>query len=131
MLKKLFNKFLSDEIDMKERLFRIILIVGTVAVAAAIIQGLTLVNALNLMLVYSVMFFAFVAAFISTFVFHNTRFASILIGVVIIVIALPFIFFKGGGINSGSATWMCMGIFYVFLMFTGKKLVTFLGDFLK
>ena len=126
MFKKLHKLFLSDEIEMKERLFRVILLVGTVAVAAAIIQGLTLVNALNLMIVYGIMFVAFMVAFISTFRFRNTDFAAMLIGVVIIMIALPFIFFKGGGINSGASTWMCMGLFYVFLMFTGTKRWIFL-----
>ena len=126
MFKKIHKLFLSDEIEMKERLFRVILLVGTVAVGAAIIQGLTLVNAWNLMLVYGIMFIAFIVAFISTFRFRNTNFAAILIGIVIIIVALPFIFFKGGGINSGAATWMCMGIFYVFLMFTGKKRTVFL-----
>lgn len=127
MLKKMKNIFFSDEMEIKERLFRVILVVGTIAVGAAIIQGLTLVNAWNLMLVYSIMFIAFVVAFISTFRFHNTDFATILIGIVIIVVALPYIFIKGGGINSGATTWMCMGIFYVFLMFSGKKLLFFLA----
>ena len=127
MIKKVYNLFLSDKLDIKERLFRVILIVGTVAVSAAIIQGLTLVNALNLMLIYGIMFIAFLTAFISTFRFHNSEFAKILIGIVIIMIALPYIFLKGGGINSGSATWMCMGVFYAFLMFTGKKRVIFLA----
>ncbi|MGN1154978.1 MAG: hypothetical protein ACI4TK_02250, partial [Agathobacter sp.] len=127
MLRKLYNLFLSDKLDIRERLFRVIMLVGTIAVGAAIVQGLTLVNGWNLMLVYVLMFVAFIVALISTFYFHNTEFASVLIGIVIIVVALPFIFFKGGGINSGSVIWMTIGLYYVFLMFTGGKRKLFLA----
>ena len=61
----------GEEMELKERLFRIILIVGTVAVGGAIVQGLTLINASSLMTIYSIMFIAFVSAFILTFKFHN------------------------------------------------------------
>ena len=125
MLEKLYNMFLSDKMDLKERLFRIIMIVGTTAVGLAILQGLTLVTSDGLMWIYAIMFCSFVVAFISSFRFKNFEFASLLIGIVIIVIALPFIFFKGGGINSGSSVWLVLGIIYVFLMYSGKMLVFF------
>ena len=126
MLKKIYKLLSSEEMEITERLFRIILLVGTVAVGAAILQGLTLVNAINLMWVYGIMFIAFIVAFISTFRFRNIEFSSVLIGIVIVFIALPFIFFKGGGINSGAAMWMTLGLFYVFLMFRGKLRTFFL-----
>lgn len=126
MLKKLMKAIFGDEMDLKERLFRIILVVGTVAVGAAILQGLTLVNALSLMTIYTVMFIAFVSAFILTFKFHNIELSSTILGIALIFIALPYIFLKGGGVNSGAGLWMCLGIFYVFIMFSGKKLWVFL-----
>ncbi len=127
MWKKLQNFWLGEETDIKERLFRVILVVGIGAVSLAIFQGITLVNAGNLMLVYVIMFVSFIIAFIATFRYKNTRFSAILVGIVIVFIALPTIFFKGGGINSGSALWMCLGIFYIFLMFTGKLRIFFLA----
>ncbi|MBQ6843050.1 MAG: fatty acid-binding protein DegV, partial [Agathobacter sp.] len=123
---KVLKLFTDDKLDIKERLFRIILVVGTVAVALAIMQGLTLVNAYWLMPLYVVMFLAFTSALVLTFKFHNTDLSSTILGIVLIVFALPVIFLKGGGVNSGSGIWMCLGIFYVFLMFSGKKLAIFL-----
>jgi len=76
MLKKLVNAMFGDEMELKERLFRIILIVGTVAVGLAILQGFTLVNASSLMLIYTVMFTAFVSAFVLTFKFNNIELSS-------------------------------------------------------
>ena len=126
MFKKAFQAVFGNEIELKERLFRIILVVGTVAVGAAIIQGLTLVNATSLMLIYTIMLAAFVSAFVLTFKFHNIDLSSTILGIALIFIALPFIFFRGGGVNSGAGLWMCLGIFYVFIMFSGKKLWFFL-----
>ena len=126
MFKKLMNAIFGDEMELKERLFRIILVVGTVAVGLAILQGFTLVNASSLMLIYTIMFFAFTSAFVLTFKFHNIDLSSTILGVALIFVALPFIFLKGGGVNSGAGLWMCLGIFYVFIMFSGKKLWFFL-----
>lgn len=126
MLKKLYHTLIGDELEIKERLFRMILVVGTIAVGAAILQGLTLVNAENLMDIYTIMFIAFATALVLTFKYHNIDLSSTLLGIAIIVIALPFIFLKGGGVNSGAGIWMCLGIFYVFIMFSGKKLAAFL-----
>ncbi len=126
MLKKLYQMFFGDEMEIRERLFRIILVVGTAAVTLAIFQGLTLVNASNLMWTYIIMFVAFVIAFVATFKYRKIDFSSVLIGIVIIFIALPIIFFKGGGINSGSAIWMTLGLFYIFMMFRGKIRIFFL-----
>ena len=127
MLKKIQDVFFNEKLDIKERLFRIILISGTVAVGVAILQGLTLVNAQNLMLLYTVMFVVFAVAFVLTFKYRNMELSATLLGFVIVVIALPFIFLKGGGVNSGAGLWLCLGIFYVFIMYNGKKLLFFLS----
>lgn len=127
MLQRFYSAVIGREKDIKERLFRIIMIVGTIAVGLAILQGLTLVNASNLMLLYWIMFITFVAAFIITFKFRNTELAATIIGITIITLALPIIFLKGGGVNSGAGLWMCLGIFYVFIMFSGRKLWVFLA----
>lgn len=127
MLEKLDQVLFSENLDIKERLFRIILLSGTVAVGLAILQGLTLVNAEDLMLIYVIMFVTFVSAFVLTFKYHNMEFAATILGLVIVVLVLPFIFLKGGGVNSGAGLWLCLGIFYVFIMFSGKKLLVFLS----
>lgn len=127
MVQKVLKLFTDDKLEIKERLFRIILVVGTIAVGLAIMQGLTLVNAYWLMPLYAVMFLAFISALILTFKFHNTELSSTILGIVLIVFALPIIFLKGGGVNSGSGIWMCLGIFYVFIMFSGKKMIIFLA----
>ena len=126
MLNKFIHLFIDDKIEIKERLFRIILIVATVAVGLAILQGLTLVNADSLMLIYCIMFIAFVFALILAFKYRYIELSSTILGVALLFIALPVIFLKGGGVDSGSGVWMCLGLFYIFTMFTGRKLYFFL-----
>ena len=126
MLKKWMHVFTDDKIEIKERLFRIILIVATVAVGLAILQGLTLVNADSLMLIYSIMFAAFVFSLVLAFKYRYVELSSTILGVALVFVALPFIFLRGGGVNSGSGLWMCLGLFYIFIMFTGKKMYFFL-----
>ena len=127
MLKKLYQVLFNEKLDIKERLFRIILLSGTAAVSLAILQGLTLVNAQNLMLIYMIMFITFVSAFVLTFKYRNMELSSTILGLVMVVLILPFIFLKGGGVNSGAGLWLSLGIFYVFIMFSGKKLLVFLS----
>lgn len=127
MFKKFLHVFVDEKLDIKERLFRIILAVGSAAVGLAILQGLTLVNADSLMLIYGIMLAAFIAALILTFKYRNTELSSTILGIALLFVALPVIFIRGGGVNSGSGVWMCLGIFYIFLMFTGKKLAVFLS----
>lgn len=112
MLSKLYQLLFNEKLDIKERLFRIILLSGTVSVGLAILQGLTLVNAENLMIIYIIMFGTFVSAFILTFKYRNMELSSTILGIVIVVLVLPFIFLKGGGVNSGASLWLCLGIFY-------------------
>lgn len=126
MLNKLIHVFTDDKIEIKERLFRIILVVATVAVGLAILQGLTLVNADSLMLIYWIMFAAFVFALILAFKYRYVELSSTILGIALVFVALPVIFLRGGGVNSGSGLWMCLGLFYIFIMFTGKKMYFFL-----
>lgn len=127
MIEKWYHTLLgNNKMELKERLFRMILCVGTVAIGLAILQGLTLINASNLMFIYGIMFVSFICAFILTYKFNNTELASTILGVTFIILALPVIFLKGGGVDSGAALWMCLGICYVFIMFSGKKLAFFL-----
>ncbi len=126
MFKKFINIFVDEKMDIKERLFRIILAVGSAAVGLAILQGLTLINAGSLMFIYGIMLIAFVSALVLTFKYRNIELSSTILGIALLFVALPFIFIKGGGVNSGSGVWMALGIFYIFVMFSGKKLKVFL-----
>ena len=126
MLDKFIHAFTDDKIEIKERLFRIILVVATIAVGLAILQGLTLVNADSLMLIYCIMFVAFVFSLVLAFKYRYIELSSTILGVALIFVALPVIFLKGGGVNSGSGLWMCLGLFYIFIMFSGKKMYFFL-----
>ena len=97
MIKKLYQSIFSEELEIKERLFRTILLVGTVSVGLAILEGFTLENLESLLGIYIIMFVGFLTALIMTFRYRNIETASIVAGIVIIVFALPEIFLNAGG----------------------------------
>ena len=126
MLKKLYYMFLGDELDIRERLFRVFLLVGSISIAIAILQAFILQNSgPQLFLSYGTILLSCIVSFVLTFRFHNTKIATILIGLVIIIFGCPSIFFYGGGAQSGATIWMTMGLVYIFLMFSGKIQIFF------
>lgn len=126
MIKRIYQSLFSEEFEIKERLFRTMMLVGTISVGLAILEGFTLENLESLLGIYLIMFIGFLTALIMTFRYRNIETASIVVGIVIIGFTLPEIFLRGGGTNSGAAVWFLLGIFYLFLMFSGKKLAIFL-----
>lgn len=112
--------------DLREQLFRLILVVGFVVTAAAILAGLLLQNALINALPLCGLLLVILIASIATFRYHKIDFAAILFAVLVICGIFPLMFFASGGIEGGAAVWYVLGLLYIFMMFRGKKLVFFL-----
>lgn len=125
MLRKV-KKFVTDEnVGIKEKLFRIILLVGNVMSVLTLLLGMTMqnfgLNAIPLILTVLIM----VIASVLTIKYNKMDLAAILIGVVGFCGLLPYMFFVNGGPYSGVPIWYVLGILYMFLMFEGKKLILF------
>lgn len=127
MLKKIQEWFNDRNLELKERLFRIILVVGLMVSVEAIITNFALehvwINVIPLLALIVIMGVASIA----TFKYHRVEFSAVLIGVLIICGIFPYMFFASGGISGGATVWFVLGILYIFLMFSGKKLAFFLG----
>lgn len=139
MIKKLYNAYLGEDLSIQDRLFRIILLVGTLTVSIAMLQSFILQNSGKILYItYCVMLLVFVISFLLTFKYGNSKVATILIGIVIIIYGCPQVFFYGGGARSGAAIWMSLGLFYIFVMFKGLvqaiflicTVITYLGTFI-
>lgn len=126
MLKKIHEWFNERDLELRERLFRVILVVGLAASVEAIVANFALenvlINVVPLLTLISIMGVASIA----TFKYHKIEFSAVLIGVMIICGIFPYMFFASGGISGGATVWFVLGILYIFLMFSGKKLVFFL-----
>jgi len=124
MFQKLYQKMFGQELDLRERIFRVILVVGSMAAVIGNIESAILLGEHNVPLI--ILLCSMIVALVATFKYRKLDFAAILIGFFLIVVVFPEMFFWSGGIRGGSTIWLSLGIFYVFLMFEGKKLVFFL-----
>lgn len=127
MLKKLKQVFFEPELKENERLFRITLLVGFLVASAAALQGILLSNfVINTALSLTTVILLAVTMFLTIKLKYADYFA-VFIGLVLVCVVLPLLFFGNGGIYGGASIWFVLGILYIFMMFVGKRLVFFIG----
>ena len=123
MFKKFSELISSSSYTLRERMFILSGIIGTIAMIAAFVasffsSGTSVVESL------APFFGAFFIAFV-TYISIKKRsieLGSAIITIVSVCIVLPYGFLKGGGVYSGSPTWFVTGFVIVFLLFShGKK----------
>lgn len=127
MLKKLSKLVNSGDVELRESLFRVILLVGLLVSTLAIFAGLLLENSIRNSLPICGLVCILGIAAIATFKYHKIEFSAVLIGVLIICVIFPAMFLISGGVEGGATVWFVLGILYIFLMFSGKKMLFFLG----
>ena len=127
MVRKIYELFNDREVELRERLFRVVLVFGTIVSIVAIFASFALENVLLNMIPLVLLIGILGIASVVTFKYHKIEFAAILLGIVIICGIFPYMFLTNGGISGGASVWFVLGILYIFLMFSGKKLFCFLG----
>lgn len=123
---KLHHLIYGREYDLRERIFRMIVLVGGLLGLLGILECLALMNWNTIIIPLILLLVVLGICLIATFKYHKINFASSLVGFLIILLVFPAMFFLSGGLKGGAAVWFALGLFYVFLMFSGKKLVFFL-----
>lgn len=126
MWERIKKSLVGEELDLNERIFRLILLVGLFVTTISIFAGLFLENAMANAAPLFCLLITIVISSIATFRYHKTNFAADLFGIMVIGIIFPLMFFVSGGIDGGAATWLVLGLLYIFMMFRGKRLFFFL-----
>lgn len=126
MWEKMKKLLYNGAVDMRERLLRLILVVGIAVSVAAIVAGFALENPLTNALPICGLLAVMIVAGIVTFRYHKVDLAAVLFAVVIICGIFPVTFFASGGIEGGATIWFVLGILYIFIMFRGKLVTVFL-----
>ncbi|MBO5372593.1 MAG: DegV family EDD domain-containing protein [Lachnospiraceae bacterium] len=127
MWKKIVQLVHGKDCELRERMLRTIILVGAIATLVAIteiflvmdVNGALLTLLFMLLLVMGISFFA-------TFKYQKYDFAAVLLGLLIILMVMPLMFFLSGAIESGASVWLALGILYTFVMFKGRKMIAFL-----
>lgn len=125
LLKKILNKILDRELEVKERIFRMIVLLGSIASLTGIIESVLLVDMHGIIMPLAIMMAVMGTALVATFRYRLLHFSSIVLGLLIVIVVFPQMFIHSGGLSGGASVWFALGLFYVFLMFSGKELVFF------
>ena len=123
MLKKWIRRQLDEDISLRERLFRLIVMLGMTAVVfnifTSIIQGQSPVVLLPLLVLLVLM----VLGLRSSVKYRKFEAFALIFVLLANGVVFPVIFFLNGGAQSGASVWFLVGVTLVFLMFRGKKLL--------
>lgn len=126
MLRWLSDKILGRELELRERMFRVIILIGGSMSIVGIVECMFI---MDVGIIIAPLFFLLVLlgiALFMTFKYHKIDMAAVFMGIVIIMGLFPCMFFLSGGIEGGPTVWFVLGLFYVFMMFSGKRLASFL-----
>lgn len=120
-MKKILNVLLSSSYTVRERLFLLGGIIGTIAMIVACI--ISIVSGGSFLMGVAPGVGAIIVGLIT---YYSIKSGKINLGAAIITlistcVILPYGFLNGGGVYSGSSTWFVVGFVIVFVFFKGKR----------
>ncbi len=125
MLRRIYNMIMGEELDIKDRFFRILLIIGTAVFTMAVLEEILMHGFNWVAWVLIPGEFVMLFGIYLTFWREKEDLAVVLIGVILIFFGFPAIFLGYGGASGDSDIWLVLGMAYIALMFRGKRLVVF------
>ena len=129
-VKELIRSIEDRNLDMQERLFRLLVSLGLCGLAAGIVYSVLLGEDIISIGVLSVAFLFFVSMFFFALRFGKTQTVATIVGFVLIFVMLPFTFMSSGGIYSGMPIWFLFGFVFVSLVVEGRaRYLLLIGGF--
>ena len=126
MWRKILKPLPVGEYDLRERMLRSIIQIGGVAAFVGMIEVFLLTEDSKLMMtIWGILCVVIAATLVATYKYKKYELAAMILGFIIIIVIFPIMFCMSGGIDSGCTIWLALGIWYIFIMFRGKKLVAF------
>lgn len=126
MIKKLFETIYGRDYELRERIFRMLILVGICLAGLGVVECLLLMDVHIIIIPLIILLTVMGIVLLATFKYRKINLASSIVGFLIILVVFPAMFFLSGGLEGGAVLWFSLGIFYIFLMFSGKKLIFFL-----
>lgn len=125
MIKKLLEAIYGREYELRERIFRMLILVGGSLAIMGILECLILMNVKTVTIPLVLLLAVLCVELVITFKYRRIDIAAIIVAFLIILIVFPTMFFLSGGLEGGAVIWFVLGLFYVFLMFSGKDWCSF------
>ncbi len=128
MWKRFSQLVAGKDCELRERMLRTIIMVGGAATIIACVEIFLVMEVTSILLpILVVLLLVMGLSLFVTFKYRKYDLAAILLGLIIVAMVFPPMFWLSGAIESGASVWLALGILYIFIMFSGKKLVFFLG----
>ena len=119
-IQKIINfKKETQDIDIRERLFRMLLMVGSVICVLGIMEGFIIGYESSMYSILSFLSAGLMVCLVLTFGYRKDRIAAFVMAIVLSGCVFPAIMLAGGGTSSGSTMWAIIGIFFIFTAFSG------------
>ena len=130
-MRNLFNDLIhgkddKEEIDIREKLFRMLLLVGSVICVIGIAEGAVIGYDPSMYSILSFLTGGLVVSLLLTFRYRKYRAAAVVLAVVLSICVFPAIMLAGGGVSTGSTMWAIVAIFFVFTVFSGVMRIVLL-----
>lgn len=125
-LKSIYEMIYGRDYELRERIFRMIILVGGSLALMGIVECIIIMDVKVVVLPLILLLLVLGMELLITFKYRKIDVAAIIVGFLIIMLIFPAMFFLSGGLEGGASIWFALGLFYVFLMFSGKRLAFFL-----
>ena len=126
MWRKIFESFSVGEYDLKERMFRVVIQMGGVAVILGMLEGILITDESKVMMpLMTAMLLIIIFSLYISIKYRIYEKAIKASAFIVIVLVFPIMFLTNDGVNSGSPIWLALGLIYIFIMFRGKTLAIF------
>ncbi|MBE7009133.1 MAG: DegV family EDD domain-containing protein [Ruminococcaceae bacterium] len=125
---KWIRKYLDDpKLDIQERSFVLLSIVGLIGILLAVVNGLVLDQPVMATIFTAVGFVVFSLLMAYGLKRGKIQLTMAIITACLVFVFLPGIFFTSGGIYSGSPVWFTFATLYIVMILDGKRRVFFLS----
>ena len=119
-LKKLIAYFKDASIDLHERFFYLLSLMGLCALVFAIFDSILIGEDKIIILILVVAFFVFLGIIFFSAYFNKTRIGSIIISAIVVYLVVPLIFLTADGIYGGAPIYFIFGVVFISLVIEDK-----------
>lgn len=119
-LKKMIRDIGNPNLNLQERLFRLIMLIGLAGLLVGFAAGLLLGESMGNGIAISVAFVALAAITYFSVRYNRTQWGAVITAALLIYLILPYNFLTTGGIYGGAPIWFLLGVVYVCLVVVGK-----------
>lgn len=127
-LKKMIRDIGNSNVNLQERLFRLIMMISVLAWAVPIIFGVISKEPIKMTILRIVSFVIFYAVIYLCILYKKTNMIAAIIAAGLLFVIFPYVCLQAGGIYRGAPFWFVLGVVYVCLVVESKiKYIILIG----